>query len=151
AMGCSALAVASCGAVPAGARPTTSASMAAGRSGCGAWQPRASASTGSSRRSMMPPRACAPDRSGCIGCRGADGADFPRILDEQVDRGDGGGWPMNAFVGELVGTALLILLGDGVVAAALLARSKAQNAGWLAITWGWAVAVFVGVFTAARL
>src|SRR5262249_31036430 len=58
---------------------------------------------------------------------------------------------MNPFAGELVGTALLILLGDGVVAAALLGRSKAQNAGWLAITWGWAVGVFVGVYSAARL
>jgi len=58
---------------------------------------------------------------------------------------------MKPFVGELIGTALLILLGDGVVAAVLLGRSKAHNAGWLAITWGWAVAVFVGVYSAARL
>jgi glycerol uptake facilitator protein len=58
---------------------------------------------------------------------------------------------MRPFTGELIGTALLILLGDGVVAAVLLGRSKAHNAGWLAITWGWAVAVFVGVYAAARL
>lgn len=54
------------------------------------------------------------------------------------------------FVGELVGTALLVLLGDGVVAAVLLNKSKAQNSGWIVITWGWAVAVFVGVFSVSR-
>jgi glycerol uptake facilitator protein len=53
------------------------------------------------------------------------------------------------FLGELVGTALLILMGDGVVAAVLLNRSKAQNAGWIVITAGWSVAVFVGVFAVA--
>src|SRR5262245_44816567 len=57
---------------------------------------------------------------------------------------------MNPFVGELVGTALLILLGDGIVAGVLLGRSKAHGAGWLAITCGWAVAVCVGVYAAAR-
>jgi glycerol uptake facilitator protein len=57
---------------------------------------------------------------------------------------------VNPFAGELIGTALLILLGDGVVAAVLLNRSKAQNAGWIVIAWGWAVAVFVGVYTASR-
>jgi glycerol uptake facilitator protein len=54
----------------------------------------------------------------------------------------------NRFVSEMVGTALLIVLGDGVVAAVLLTRSKAQNAGWIVITWGWAMAVMVGVFAA---
>lgn len=54
----------------------------------------------------------------------------------------------NRFVSEMVGTALLIVLGDGVVAAVLLARSKAQNAGWIVITWGWGMAVMVGVFAA---
>jgi len=43
---------------------------------------------------------------------------------------------------------VLILLGDGVVAGALLKRSKAENAGWLAITSAWAFAVLCGVFTA---
>ncbi len=50
-----------------------------------------------------------------------------------------------AVLGEFVGTAILIFLGDGVVAGVLLDRSKAENAGWLAITAGWAFAVFAGV------
>ena len=49
------------------------------------------------------------------------------------------------FLGEVVGTALLVLLGDGVVAGVLLNKSKAQNSGWVVITWAWAMAVFVGV------
>jgi len=49
-------------------------------------------------------------------------------------------------MGEIVGTAILILLGDGVVANVLLAKSKGQNSGWIVITTGWAMAVFVGVF-----
>ncbi len=55
---------------------------------------------------------------------------------------------MNEYLGEFLGTAVLVLLGDGVVAGVLLSRSKAQNAGWLAITTGWALAVMAGVFTA---
>lgn len=51
------------------------------------------------------------------------------------------------FLGELLGTMVLILLGDGVVAAVLLNKSKAQNAGWIVITAGWAFAVMMGVFT----
>jgi glycerol uptake facilitator protein len=47
---------------------------------------------------------------------------------------------------EIIGTALLILLGDGVVAAVLLAKSKAENSGWIVITFGWAMAVMVGVY-----
>lgn len=50
--------------------------------------------------------------------------------------------------GEFVGTAILILLGDGVVANVLLKRSKAEGAGWFTITTGWAFAVVIGVFTA---
>jgi glycerol uptake facilitator protein len=50
--------------------------------------------------------------------------------------------------GEFMGTAVLILLGDGVVANVLLKRSKAEGAGWLAIAAGWAFAVVFGVFTA---
>jgi glycerol uptake facilitator protein len=49
------------------------------------------------------------------------------------------------FMGEVVGTAVLILLGDGVVAGVLLNKSKAQNAGWVVITWAWGMAVFMGV------
>ena len=52
------------------------------------------------------------------------------------------------IVGEFFGTLVLILLGDGVVAGVLLKGSKGENAGWLAITAGWAFAVFAGVFTA---
>ncbi len=58
---------------------------------------------------------------------------------------------MKPFTGELVGTALLVLLGDGVVAACLLKRSKAQNAGWMVITTGWAMAVAIAVYTVARI
>jgi glycerol uptake facilitator protein len=52
------------------------------------------------------------------------------------------------FLGELLGTMMLILLGDGVVAAVLLNKSKAQNSGWIVITAGWAFAVMCGVFVA---
>lgn len=49
------------------------------------------------------------------------------------------------ILAEIFGTGMLILLGDGVVAGVLLARSKAQNAGWIVITMAWAFAVFCGV------
>ncbi|HEX5950570.1 MAG TPA: MIP/aquaporin family protein [Actinomycetota bacterium] len=51
------------------------------------------------------------------------------------------------FMGEVVGTAVLILLGDGVVAGVLLNKSKAQNSGWIVITWAWGLAVLMGVLT----
>lgn len=57
---------------------------------------------------------------------------------------------MNAFQGEFLGTMVLILLGDGVVAGVLLNRTKAQSGGWIVITTGWAFAVMAGVFTARR-
>ncbi len=53
---------------------------------------------------------------------------------------------MTPFFGELVGTALLILLGDGVVANVLLKGTKGENAGWIVITFGWGMAVFAAVF-----
>jgi glycerol uptake facilitator protein len=53
---------------------------------------------------------------------------------------------LSIFGAETIGTALLILLGNGVVAGVLLNRSKAQNAGWIVITWGWGMAVMVAVF-----
>jgi len=56
---------------------------------------------------------------------------------------------MNQLVGEIFGTMMLILLGDGVVAGVLLNKSKAQNGGWIVITTGWAFAVMCGVFVAA--
>jgi len=52
------------------------------------------------------------------------------------------------IIGEFMGTMVLILLGDGVVAGVLLRKSKAENAGWLAITAGWGFAVLCGIFTA---
>lgn len=52
------------------------------------------------------------------------------------------------FFGEFMGTLMLILLGDGVVANVLLKRSKAEGAGWMVITSGWAFAVMAGVFVA---
>ena len=52
---------------------------------------------------------------------------------------------------EFIGTALLIILGDGVVANVLLNRSKAQNSGWIVITSGWALGVFVAVFAVGRI
>jgi glycerol uptake facilitator protein len=50
--------------------------------------------------------------------------------------------------GEFAGTCMMILLGDGVVAGCILKRTKAEGAGWLAITVGWAFAVLCGIFTA---
>jgi len=50
------------------------------------------------------------------------------------------------FLGEFVGTLILILLGDGVVATVLLKRSKGEASGWMVITAGWAFAVMAGVF-----
>lgn len=56
---------------------------------------------------------------------------------------------MPPAAGEFIGTALLVLLGNGVVAGALLNDSKAHGAGWMAITTGWAFGVFVAVFCVA--
>jgi len=52
------------------------------------------------------------------------------------------------FLGEFMGTAVLILLGNGVVAGVLLKKSKAESSGWIVITAGWAFAVLFGVLTA---
>jgi glycerol uptake facilitator protein len=56
---------------------------------------------------------------------------------------------MNPFLGELLGTAILILLGNGVVANVVLKGTKGEGGGWIVITWGWGMAVFVAVFTVA--
>jgi glycerol uptake facilitator protein len=53
------------------------------------------------------------------------------------------------FLGEMLGTMTLIVLGDGVVAGALLKRSKGEGMGWIAITAGWAFATLAGVFVAS--
>ncbi|WP_055553375.1 MIP/aquaporin family protein [Streptomyces sp. NBRC 110028] len=55
------------------------------------------------------------------------------------------------FIGETIGTAVLTLLGCGVVAGVLLKRSKAFDAGWLAITFGWGFAVLMGAYISAPL
>jgi glycerol uptake facilitator protein len=52
----------------------------------------------------------------------------------------------NPFIGELIGTMLLIIFGDGVVANVVLNKTKGQNSGWIVITTGWAMAVAVGVY-----
>ena len=57
---------------------------------------------------------------------------------------------MSIFGAEVIGTAILILLGDGVVAAVLLNHSKAQNAGWVVIALGWGMAVAIAVFAVAQ-
>ncbi len=49
---------------------------------------------------------------------------------------------MNHFIGELFGTTILIILGNGVVANVLLNQSKGHGSGWIVITFGWAIAVF---------
>src|SRR5579872_3188170 len=56
---------------------------------------------------------------------------------------------MSPFFGELIGTAILVLLGDGVVANVILKNTKGSNGGWIVITMGWAMAVFVGVLVAS--
>lgn len=56
---------------------------------------------------------------------------------------------MTPFLGEFIGTALLIILGDGVVANVILNKTKGYNSGWMVITFGWAMAVFVAVYVVA--
>ena len=57
---------------------------------------------------------------------------------------------MSIFGAEVIGTALLILLGNGVVAGVLLNHSKAQNGGWIVITWGWGLAVMTAAFAVGQ-
>lgn len=57
----------------------------------------------------------------------------------------------NHFVGEFIGTMLLIILGSGVVANVLLNKTKGHNGGLIAITFGWGMAVFVGVYSSTKL
>jgi len=58
---------------------------------------------------------------------------------------------MNHFLGEFIGTALLIILGNGVVANVLLNQTKGNSGGWIVITFGWAIAVFTGVYASTAL
>ncbi len=53
---------------------------------------------------------------------------------------------MNVYLAEVIGTMILILLGDGVVANVVLNRSKGQNSGWIVITTGWGLAVAMAVY-----
>jgi glycerol uptake facilitator protein len=57
---------------------------------------------------------------------------------------------LSIFGAEVIGTAILILLGNGVVAGVLLAHSKALNSGWIVITWGWGIAVMTAVFAVGQ-
>ena len=58
---------------------------------------------------------------------------------------------MQSFLAELVGTALLILLGNGVVAGVVLRGTKNENSGWIVITVGWALAVAFAVYAVGRI
>ena len=58
---------------------------------------------------------------------------------------------MSAFLGEFIGTALLLIMGAGVVANVVLTGTKGQNSGWIVITFGWAMAVFLGVYASNSL
>ncbi len=56
---------------------------------------------------------------------------------------------MSPFIAEFVGTSILLLLGNGVVANVVLQNTKGNGSGWIVITFGWAMAVFVGVYASA--
>jgi glycerol uptake facilitator protein len=58
---------------------------------------------------------------------------------------------MNHYLAEFIGTALLILFGDGVVANVVLNKSKGQNSGWIVIATGWGLAVMVGVYAVGTI
>ena len=58
---------------------------------------------------------------------------------------------MSPFIGEFIGTMLLIILGDGVVANVVLNKTKGHNSGWIVIAFGWAMAVFIGVYASTKL
>ena len=57
----------------------------------------------------------------------------------------------SAFMGEFIGTMLLIILGCGVVANVVLSKTKGNNGGWIVITFGWGMAVFLGVNASTAL
>lgn len=57
---------------------------------------------------------------------------------------------MEAYIAEVIGTMILIILGDGVVANVVLNKTKGNNSGWIVITTGWGLAVFVAVYIVGR-
>ena len=58
---------------------------------------------------------------------------------------------MQSLMAEMLGTMILVLLGDGVVANVVLSKTKGQNSGWIVITMGWAVAVTIAVYAVGRV
>lgn len=58
---------------------------------------------------------------------------------------------LEACIAEVIGTMLLILLGNGVVAGVVLNKTKSQNGGWIVITFAWGLAVFIGVLVAGPI
>src|SRR5690348_1738669 len=58
---------------------------------------------------------------------------------------------MQSLLAELIGTMLLVLLGDGVVANVVLNKSKGHNSGWIVITAGWGIAVAMAVYAVGRI
>ena len=58
---------------------------------------------------------------------------------------------MPPFLAEIIGTALIIAFGNGVVANVVLAKTKGHDSGWIVISFGWAIAVFIGVFASAAV
>src|ERR1043166_3641917 len=59
--------------------------------------------------------------------------------------------PMQTVLAEAIGTMMLVILGDGVVANVVLERTKGQNSGWIVITTGWGIAVAVAVYAVGRI
>ena len=55
------------------------------------------------------------------------------------------------FLGEFLGTVVLVLLGNGIVAGNLLSKTKSNGAGWLSITIGWGIAVTIAVFVSGYM
>ena len=58
---------------------------------------------------------------------------------------------MSAFLGELIGTALLLIFGGGVVAGVILKGTKAENSGWIVITSGWGLAVAIAIYAVGSI
>jgi len=58
---------------------------------------------------------------------------------------------MTVYLAEAIGTMILVILGNGVVANVLLNRTKGQNSGWMVITTGWGLAVTVAVYSVGRI